>query len=90
MEKNERFKALGEIMDLKINSTFHLWSNNYIAYDILYKTNQFSDKYSDSEREKFEKYISYKISDFEGDIQEIKEILLSIYANPVLGIVKSS
>ena len=90
MEKNERFKALGEIMDLKINSTFHLWSNNYIAYDILYKTNQFSDKYSDSEREKFEKYISYKISDFEGDIQEIKEILLSIYANPVIGIVKSS
>jgi len=35
MEKNERFKALGEIMDLKINSTFHLWPNNYIAYDIL-------------------------------------------------------
>ncbi len=90
MEKNERFKALGEIMDLKINSTFHLWPNNYIAYDILNGTSQFSDKYSTSERDKFEKYISYKISDFEGDIQEIREIFLSIYANPVIGKVKQS
>lgn len=89
MGKNERFKALGEVMDLKINSTFHLWPNNFIAYDLLHNTDQFSNRYTLSEREKFEKYVSYKTSDFEGNIDEIKEIFLSIYANPVVGITKS-
>lgn len=89
MGKNERFKALGEVMDLKINSTFHLWPNNFIAYDLLHNTDQFSNRYTISEREKFEKYVSYKTSDFEGNIDEIKEIFLSIYANPVVGITKS-
>lgn len=83
MEKNERFKALGEIMDSRINSTFHLWPNNFIAYDILNKTNKYTANYTPSEREKFEKYLAYKTSDFEGDMEEIKEIFLSIYANPV-------
>ena len=89
MGKNERFKALGEVMDLKINSTFHLWPNNFIAYDLLHNTDQFSNRYTISEREKFEKYVSYKTSDFEGNIDEIKKIFLSIYANPVVGITKS-
>ena len=89
MGKNERFKALGEVMDLKINSTFHLWPNNFIAYDLLHNTDQFSNRYTISEREKFEKYVSYKTSDFEGNIDEIKEIFLSINANPVVGITKS-
>ena len=89
MGKNERFKALGEVMDLKINSTFHLWPNNFIAYDLLHNTDQFSNRYTLSEREKFEKYVSYKTSDFEGNIDEIKKIFLSIYANPVVGITKS-
>ena len=89
MGKNERFKALGEVMDLKINSTFHLWPNNFIADDLLHNTDQFSNRNTISEREKFEKYVSYKTSDFEGNIDEIKEIFLSIYANPVVGITKS-
>ena len=90
MEKNLRFKALGDIMDRRVNSTYHLWPNNYIAYDMLNGSSKYSDRYSKIERDKFEKYVSFKIADFEGDVDEIREIFLLIYANPLLCKEKSN
>ena len=84
MEKNERFKSLGEIMDRKILSTFHLWPNNFIAYDLLYSCSRFSDRYTEIQKQKFQEYVAFKIADSEGDIKEIEEIFLSIYANPII------
>ena len=84
MEKNERFKSLGEIMDRKILSTFHLWPNNFIAYDLLYSCSRFSDRYTEIQKQKFQEYVAFKIADSEGDIKEVEEIFLSIYANPII------
>lgn len=84
MEKNERFKSLGEIMDRKILSTFHLWPNNFIAYDLLYSCSRFSDRYTEIQKQKFQEYVAFKIADSEGDIKELEEIFLSIYANPII------
>lgn len=85
-DKNEKFKALGLIMDKKINANFHLWKNNYIAYDILNKSSKYSDKYSDVDKSNFENYLNYKLSS--SDIEQnqygdIREIFLGIYSNPV-------
>lgn len=85
MEKNERFKCLGEIIDMKIISTYHLWPNNFIAYDILNSTTKYQDRYSEIQRKKFEEYVTFKIADSDGDIDELKQIFLSIYANPIAG-----
>ena len=84
MEKNERFKSLGEIMDRKILSTFHLWPNNFIAYDLLNSCSRFSDRYTEIQKQKFQEYVAFKIADSEGDIKELEEIFLSIYANPII------
>lgn len=84
LEKNERFKALAEVLDKEIVTSFQLWKNNYIAYDILYKSDKHSSKYSASDKQEFVSYYKYKLSEVEGDAKEMEEIFLSIYANPII------
>ena len=83
-EKNERFKTLAETIDNKISQGCKLWNSNRISYDILNNKTKYSDFYTPAERVSFEDYCEFKISDFEGDKQELKEIFLSIYANATL------
>lgn len=85
LDKNERFKALGACMDNKIVANYKLWPNNYIAYDMLNSTNEYASEYTQQEKETFEQYMAAKLEKVEADQQELKEIFLSIYANPVSG-----
>lgn len=81
--KNERFKSLSEIVDSRINSGYKVWNTSRIASDLLSSRDLISSFYSIEERRIFEEYCEFKISGFEGDKEEIKEIFLSIYANAV-------
>ena len=88
LDKNERFKALGIAMDRKIIANYKLWPNNYIAYDMLNGEGRFADKYTAEEKVAFEGYLNaimQKVDKMEVDKAELKEILLGIYANPVVG-----
>jgi len=80
---NERFKELANIIDKKIYAGYKLWKTNYIAHDILYKKSEFSDFYSNSDREKFIEYMNKGINLIDGDHSELQEIFLGIYANPI-------
>ncbi len=86
LDKNERFKALGTAMDRKILANFKLWPNNYIAYDMLNGGGRFEGKYTVEEKEAFEGYVTGKLgkAGIEADMDELREIFLSIYANPVV------
>lgn len=84
LDKNEKFKALANIIDKRIVSSYKLWNNNFIAYDILKKSNRFADRYSESEKQAFESYMNFKLADAEGDMKELEDIFLSIYANPIV------
>ena len=86
LDKNERFKALGAAMDRKILANFKLWPNNYIAYDMLNGGDRFAGKYTAEEKEAFEGYVTDKLgkAGIEADMDELREIFLSIYANPVV------
>ena len=86
LDKNERFKALGAAMDRKILANFKLWPNNYIAYDMLNGGGRFAGKYTVEEKEAFEGYVTDKLgkAGIETDMDELREIFLSIYANPVV------
>ncbi len=83
-EKNERFKSLAEVIDKKISGGYKIWNSNRISYDILKKKTKFSSYYTPQEKVLFEDYCEFKLSDFEGDKQEIKDIFLSIYSNATL------
>jgi hypothetical protein len=83
-DKNEKFKLLGEIMDKKIVSNYHLWKNNYIAYDLLHNSEKYSCMYTEEEKLSFENYTKYKLSTVEDDKDDVEKIFLGIYANPLI------
>ncbi|MBQ7999287.1 MAG: 1-acyl-sn-glycerol-3-phosphate acyltransferase [Bacteroidales bacterium] len=86
LDKNERFKHLAGCIDRRICSTYKLWKNNYIAKDILSGKGEHADKYTQADRSAFEDYLKYKLSsvEVEGDMDELENIFLNIYANPVV------
>lgn len=84
LDKNERFKTLGAAMDRKIISEYKLWPNNYIAHDLLNSSNEFAANYSAEQKKAFESYMDLQLSVMNvDDKDELREIFLSIYANPV-------
>ena len=88
LDKNEKFKAICTVMDRRIVAEYKLWGNNYIAYDMLNATNEYASMYTAEQKAAFEGYMaaqlaSVKLTDI--DMVELKEIFLSIYANPVVG-----
>lgn len=85
LDKNERFKALGTCMDNKIVANYKLWPNNYIAYDMLNSTDEYAGEYTQQEKEVFVQYMEQKMAKVDADKDELREIFLSIYANPVAG-----
>ena len=82
-EKNEKFAQLANIIDQRIYKHYKLWKTNYIAYDILHKTNQYSSHYTPDEKNDFETYMQNGLRALIGDKDELKNLFLSIYANPV-------
>ena len=83
LDKNERFKALGVAMDRKIISEYKLWPNNYIAYDILNSSNEFASNYTNAQKEAFEAHVEKQLSLMDADKEELRQIFLAIYANPI-------
>lgn len=87
-EKNERFKALASVIDDRICSNYRLWDNNYIASDILSGKNSFTAYYTPEAKAGFTEYMEKGLSaivekDPDIAIDELRDIYLSIYANPV-------
>ena len=86
--KNDRFKALAAMLDDRICSNYRLWDTNYIALDIMEGSTANSAQYTPEARTAFvgrmEKGLSAIVEkDPDMDKDELREIFLSIYANPV-------
>lgn len=74
---------LASIIDQRINSAYKLWSNNYIAYDLLTESKTFDDRYTPEEKENFLQYLHSGLLKLNGNSAKLKEIFLGIYANPI-------
>ena len=81
--KGERINALAQLYDQKQHATFKLWPNNYVAYDMLNGTDKYAENYTAQDKEQFVGNMEYKLSKLEGDKQELTEMFLEMYANPV-------
>ena len=84
----ERIEALTAIIDTKIQSTFKLWPNNYIAYDLLHSVKKFSAHYTHQEKQRFIQVMTQPMDKLEGNISMLNNIFLEIYANPVKNSLK--
>lgn len=80
----EFHKAVANLLDQRICSSYYLYPNNYIAHDILYGNKKYSDMYSSEEKDAFMHRMN-KLQKYEEecDMDKLYEIFLGIYANPV-------
>lgn len=78
---NKQIQALAQAIDDSILQSYKLWPTNYIAYDILNKTDKYKDHYTDDEKSLFERRLELKI-DCSNEI--MMEGFLNMYANPVV------
>jgi hypothetical protein len=85
----DKFKLLTDIIDKRIYTHYKLWPTNYIAYDLVANTTKFNSLYSLKEKEEFVRYMCEGLKCIDGNIDELKDIFLKIYANPVSNYLKS-
>lgn len=85
-DKNDRYQSIRRCLDRRIISGYKLWKTNYMAYDIVNPGGKYSDKYTPAELESFKAYIEGQLKKVEPtlDQNELRDILLHIYSNPVL------
>ena len=86
-EKNNKFIRLGEIIDRRIISNYKLFKTNYLAHDILNKSYRYEHLYSKEDKEHFIDYMKTGLNKLPcseaGEMSELENIFLKIYANPV-------
>lgn len=83
-EKNERFHKLAQIIDNRVYANYKLWKTNYMAHDILYQSYKYQTYYTSEDIKDFTKYMEDGLNELVGDYDELREIFLAIYANPVI------
>jgi 1-acyl-sn-glycerol-3-phosphate acyltransferase len=93
--KNEKVKFLADGIDNEMHRIFRLWPTNYIAYDLLHGTKEYKEHYSNIQKIAFGNYIRGHVMRLsllrkkanlpkENYNKMAREILLQMYANPVL------
>lgn len=82
---NKQVQALAQVIDDAILSNYKLWPTNYIAYDIVNKTNTYSHLYTENEKSLFERRLEMRI---DHDNPVALEGFLAMYANPVVNKLK--
>lgn len=86
-EKNDKFKHLAEIIDKRIYQNYKLYKNNYIAYDLLNDSHEYENLYCQEDKERFINYMEAGLNKLhctrDGEMHEMENIFLRIYANPV-------
>ena len=82
-EKNHKFQKLAEMIDRRIYANYKLWKTNYIAYDLRYQSYKYKEHYTSSEKQEFVDYMENGLQGIMGEMDELRDIFLGIYANPV-------
>ena len=82
---NKQIVALAQVIDNAILSNYKLWPTNFIAFDIVNKTDRYSHLYTENEKSLFERRLEMRI---DHDNPVALESFLAMYANPVVNKLK--
>lgn len=80
---NEKHQYICSLIDKQMYRNYHLFPNNYIAYDMLNNSNQFQEQYTDMHKRDFMQHIRKRANIDDVVFFKMKQQLLTIYANPV-------
>ncbi len=83
--QNKQIQAIVQTIDDSILQSYKLWPTNYIAYDLLHKSDKFKAYYTENEKSLFERRLEMRID--ENNPQMVESFLL-MYANPVVNKMK--
>jgi hypothetical protein len=85
-DKNDRYQYLRHILDRRIIEGYKLWNTNYMAYDIVNGGSIYASEYTPEDMTAFKAYIETLLGQVEPTLNkdELRDILLHIYSNPVL------
>lgn len=93
LPKQELFTYVATLIDKRIHSNYVIYAGNYVAYDMLLGNNEFSDKYSEQEKQHFEEYLQKQLDKITipgKDIPFLREKLLQMYANPLINYLEAT
>jgi hypothetical protein len=82
--QNDWIKWLAGLIDTEIHRNYHLWPTNYIAYDLLYGTKKFIDKYSQVQKDEFIARMDKRLSDATDNKEALRSLMLTNYSNCVI------
>lgn len=82
---NKQIQSLAQVIDDSILKNYKLWPTNYIAYDILNRTDEYRSFYTDNEKLLFERRLEIRIDQ---NNPVALEGFLNMYANPVVNKMK--
>lgn len=82
---NKQIQALTQVLDEAIIKGYKLWPTNYIAYDLMHGSTQFADRYTEKEKQVFERRLEMRIDE---DNKILRDGFLAMYANPVVNKLK--
>ncbi len=80
MGTNQVLKQLVTTLDTTIQMNYQLWPTNYIAYDLLHKTDRYAANYTEHDKQQFERRLRLRV-----DVTETDAVasFLNMYARPV-------
>lgn len=84
MTNNDYHRAVARLIDRRIVTAYRLFPNNYIAYDLRYGTPRFADQYTAEEKAAFERQLCSLDQYDTCDVDQLKDIFLGIYSNPIV------
>jgi len=95
MPKTEFIHTVCCLIDKAIHLGYKIYPINYIAYDIIYGTNEFKDKYTRDEVERLDEYVSRQlnkidVADITSEEHEFMyKTFMCMYANPLVNKLKA-
>lgn len=87
LSKPELYVRISSWIDQRIHQNYRLYPGNYVAYDLLNDTTEFSTHYTAEEKIHFEQYLDKQLARIDipnKDLPFLREKLLVMYANPLV------
>lgn len=92
-DRNAQVNCVCELTDKSIHGNMVLFPVNYIAYELKYQSDKYSDKYDAAEKERVLKYLNgqlAKINIPNRDEEFLWDKILTMYSNPVINYEKAT
>lgn len=95
VDRAELLNLIRTQIDKSIHSCYKIYPCNYIAYDMINGSNVYvGDKYTDKDKESFEKYIECQLDKVDVPVNEedreyMRNMVLTMYSNPLKNKLKA-